>query len=1002
MKTFLLRTGLYLSLLFLVANCGIIKSKFLTHSKGTLQKPEISDFEEVYIPQLKSERKNFFKDSDAETHWVDSIYSQMTLEEKVGQLFMVAAYSNKDTTHTNAIEKLIRNQKIGGLIFFQGGPLRQANLTNRYQSKSKIPMFVGIDAEWGLSMRLDSTYRYPWNMTLGAIKDLKLVEKVGEMMGKESKRMGVHFNFAPVLDINTNPKNPIIGNRSFGENKVNVTEKAIALMNGVQNQGVFSTGKHFPGHGDTAIDSHLGLPTVTSSREHLDVVELYPYKRMFDEGLVSVMVGHLDVPSLEFRQNFPSSISYNVVTNLLQKELEFDGLIFTDALNMKGISKYRRPGELELDALLAGNDILLFPENVPLAVETISKAYQENALSEERLALSVKKILKYKFKAGLNHFKPIAIPNLISDINPVENEALQYQLYENATTVLKNGGDILPIKDLVNNKIAYVKLGEDTNASFISTLKKYADVTEVTAPTIDSLNVKLKEFTTVIVGYHKPDKPWKNNDFTSNELIWLQEIARNNRVIVDVFAKPYSLLPLANYSEIEGLIVSYQNNDVAQQVSAELIFGAIEAKGKLPVSINDNFKVNDGLSTERLNRLGFTTPENVGMSSEKLTKIDALVQKAIAGKMAPGVQVLVARKGKVIYQKAFGSYTYDSDVKVTNETIFDIASVSKIVGTLPNVMQQYDQQKINLESTLGSMLPIFANSDKKDIRFKELLSHYAGLVSWVPFYKATLDAKEKPLAKYYNKIANSQFSKQVADSLFIRNDYHDTIMKIIVDSKLSVKKEYKYSDFTFIILGNYLEKLTGKPLDVLASEQFFKPLGATNTFYNPLQKIDRNRIAPTEIDTYFRHQKIQGYVHDMAAAIEGGIGGHAGVFSNAMDIAKIMQMYLQKGNYGNQQYFSTKTFDDFNTCYFCSEGNRRGLGFDKPQLSGDSPTCGCVSKSSFGHTGFTGIMTWADPVTEIVYVFISNRTYPTNPVNTLSKEHIREDIQKVISEAIIK
>jgi beta-glucosidase-like glycosyl hydrolase/CubicO group peptidase (beta-lactamase class C family) len=1002
MKTFLLRTGLYLSLLFLVANCGIIKSKFLTHPKVTLQKPEISDFEEVYIPQLKSERKNFFKDSDAETHWVDSIYGQMALEEKIGQLFMVAAYSNKDTTHTNAIEKLIRNQKIGGVIFFQGGPLRQANLTNRYQSKSKVPLFVGIDAEWGLSMRLDSTYRYPWNMTLGAIKDLKLIEKVGELMGKESKRIGVHFNFAPVLDINTNPKNPIIGNRSFGENKVNVTEKAIALMNGVQNQGVFSTGKHFPGHGDTAIDSHLGLPTVTSSREHLDVVELYPYKRMFDEGLVSVMVGHLDVPSLEFRQNFPSSISYNVVTNLLQKELEFDGLIFTDALNMKGISKYRKPGELELDALLAGNDILLFPENVPLAAETISKSYQENVLSEERLALSVKKILKYKFKAGLNHYKPIVIPNLIRDINPVENEALQYQLYENATTVLKNGGDILPIKDLVKNKIAYVKLGDDTNASFISTLKKYAGVTEVSAPTIDSLNVKLKEFTTVIVGYHKADKPWKNNDFTSNELIWLQEIARNNRVIVDVFAKPYSLLPLANYSEIEGLIVSYQNNDIAQQVGAELIFGAIEAKGKLPVSINDNFKVNDGLSTERLNRLGFTAPENVGMSSEKLTKIDALVQKAIAGKMAPGVQVVVARNGKVIYQKAFGNYTYDSDEKVTNETIFDVASVSKIVGTLPNVMQQYDQQKLNLDTTLGSMLPIFVNSDKKDIRFKELLSHYAGLVSWIPFYKATLDAKEKPLAKYYRKIASSQFSKQVADSLFIRNDYHDTIMKIIVDSKLSTKKEYKYSDFTFIILGNYLERMTGKPLDILATEQFFKPLGATNTFYNPLQKNDKNRIAPTEIDTYFRYQKIQGYVHDMAAAIEGGVAGHAGVFSNAMDIAKIMQMYLQKGNYGNQHYFSAKTFDDFNTCYFCSEGNRRGLGFDKPQLSGDSPTCGCVSKSSFGHTGFTGSMAWADPATEIVYVFLSNRTYPTNPVNTLSKEHIREDIQKVISEAIIK
>lgn len=1003
MKTYFPQLFICLSLLFLVTNCVTKKNNVaVVPTIVSLQKPDISDFEEVYIPQIKSKRKKIFADSEAQTLWVDSIYNKMTLEEKVGQLFMVAAYSNKDSTHVNTIDKLIKDYKIGGVIFFQGGPLRQAHLTNRYQSKSKVPLFVGIDAEWGLSMRLDSTYRYPWNMTLGAIKDLKLIEKVGELMGKESKRMGVHFNFAPVLDINTNPKNPIIGNRSFGENKVNVTEKAIALMTGVQKQGVFSTGKHFPGHGDTAIDSHLGLPTVASSREHLDFVELYPYKRMFDEGLVSVMVAHLDIPNLEFRQHYPSSISYNIVTNLLQNDLEFDGLIFTDALNMKGINKYRKSGEIEIDALIAGNDILLFPENVPLATEKIIKAYQDSIFSEERLARSVKKILKYKFKAGLNHYKPISIPNLISDINPAENEALQFELYENATTVLKNDNEILPIKNLVNNKIAYVKLGDDVNSSFVSTLKKYTEVTEVAASTVDSLNVKLKEFNTVIIGYHKADKAWKNTDFNPTELIWLQEIAKNNNVILDVFAKPYSLLPLTNYNDIEGLIISYQNNDIAQQVGAELIFGAIEAKGKLPVSIHDNFKVNQGLSTEKLNRLGFTAPENVGMSSSVLSNIDLLAQKVIAGKMAPGVQILVARKGKVIYQKAFGHYTYDADVKVTNETIFDVASVSKIVGALPNVMQQYDQQKINLETTLGSMLPLFSNSDKKDIRFKDLLTHYAGLVAWIPFYKATLDSNEKPLEKYYKNTPNEQFSRKVADSLFIRNDYHDTIMKLIVESKLSLKKEYKYSDFTFIILGNYLERVTGKTLDVVASEQFFKPIGANNTMYNPWQKIDVNRIAPTEMDAYFRHQKLQGYVHDMAAAMEGGVAGHAGLFSNAMDIAKMMQMYLQKGNYGNQQFFSAKTFDDFNTCYFCSEGNRRGLGFDKPQLGLEGPTCGCVSMSSFGHTGFTGIMTWADPATEIVYVFMSNRTYPSNPVNILSKEHIREDIQKVISEAIIK
>lgn len=998
MKIFFIRIGFFMTMLFLVTNCGSTKNK----KNLPFAKPVVSENEDIYVPHLKSERKVFFKDTYAETHWVDSIYNQMTFEEKAGQLFMVAAYSNKDTVHVHAIDKLIKDHKIGGVIFFQGGPLRQAQLTNRYQAKSKVPLFVGIDAEWGLSMRLDSTYRYPWNMTLGAIQDLKLIEKVGEKMGKESKRMGIHFNFAPVLDINTNPKNPIIGNRSFGENKVTVADKAIALMTGVQNQGVFSTGKHFPGHGNTSTDSHHSLPTVNYSKEHIDMVELYPYKRMFDEGLVSVMVGHLNVPSLELRENYPSSLSYNVVTNVLQKDLGFDGLIFTDALNMKGVSNFKKPGDVDLEAFLAGNDILLFAENVPLAIEKICQAYENGFIPEERLALSVKKILHYKYKAGLNKYKPIITENLYNDINPKENDALQYQLFENATTVLKNKGEILPIKSLANNKIAYVKLGDDDGSSFITTLKKYTEISEVSAPTIDSLNLKLKEFTTVIVGFHKSDKAWRNHDFTQTELFWLQEIAKNNNVILDVFAKPYSLLPMASFDEIEGLIVSYQNSAISQEVAAELVFGAIDAKGKLPVSINDNFKVNDGLSTQKLNRLGFTAPENVGMSSAKLSQIDVLAQKAISGKMAPGIQVLVARKGKVIYQKSFGYYTYDTAEKVTNATVYDVASLTKILSTLPNVMQQYDQQKINMETTLGTMLPIFNNSDKQDIRFKELLSHYAGLIAWIPFYKETIDNAGIPLEKYYRKTPNEQFSKQVAYSLYIRNDYHDTIMKMIVDSKLSLKKEYKYSDFTFMILRDYLERATAKKIDVLSFENFYKPLGANNTMYNPLQKMEKSAIPPTEIDTYFRHQVIQGYVHDMAAAMEGGIAGHAGIFSNAMDVAKIMQMYLQKGNYGNHQYFSEKTFNDFNTCYFCQEGNRRGVGFDKPQLGIEGPTCGCASMTSFGHTGFTGTMAWADPENEIVYIFLSNRTFPNDPKNMLSKENIREDIQKVIYEAIEK
>ena len=1009
MKNFLLIIGLCVAFLFLVTNCS--STKITKPLATSVSKPEVISNQQIpktdndnYTPISKANRKNFFPETQFETRWVDSIYNQMTFDEKVGQLFMVAAYSNKDTIHTNAVEKLVRDYKIGGLIFFQGGPMRQARLTNKYQSMAKVPLFIGIDAEWGLSMRIDSTFRYPFNMTLGAIRDLKLVEKVGVSLAKESKRMGIHFNFAPVLDINTNPKNPIIGYRSFGENKVNVTEHAIALMKGAQGQGIFSTGKHFPGHGDTATDSHTTLPIVNATRDHIEKIELYPYKRMFDEGMVSVMVAHLNVPSLEPREGYPTSISPAVVTDLLKKQLGFDGLIFTDALNMKGASNFKKPGDIDLEAFMAGNDILLFAENVPLAAENICMAYQDSLISNTRIAESVKKILHYKYKAGLHNYKPIEGINLYNDLNPKSNETLQYELYENAVTVVKNDGNILPIKNL-NQKIAYVKLGDDTNSSFLSTLKKYTDITEVSETNIDTLMTKIKDFETVIIGYHKSDKSWwKSPELTVPELQIIDSIASKKKVIIDCFAKPYSLSRILNFDELPGVIVSYQNGNIAQEVSAELIFGAIGAKGLLPVSINSTLKAGDGITTQKLNRLGFATPESVGMSSEKLKQIETYAQKAIDGKMTPGMQIVVARKGKVIYQKSFGKQTYEGDVKVKNSDLYDVASLTKMVATLPNVMQVYDQKKVTLETTLGEMLPLFKGSNKQNIRFKELLSHYGRMQAWIPFYKATLDSTTKvPLERYYRKIYSEGFTKRVSDSLYLRDDYNDTIMTRIIQSPLIDKKEYRYSDFTFIILKHYLEKVMGRHLDELATNNFYKTLGMNNTLYNPLNKFDKSIIAPTEIDTYFRHDTIQGYVHDMEAAMEDGVGGHAGIFSNAMDIAKMMQMYLQKGNYGGIQYFSEATFNDFNTCWFCTEGNRRGLGFDKPQLNGAGPSCGCVSMSSFGHTGFTGTIAWADPETDIVYVFLSNRTYPdSNLPNKLSKENIREDIQKVIQEAIIE
>lgn len=941
------------------------------------------------------------KDIYEQQRWVDSVYKKMTFDEKVGQLFMVAAYSNKDEAHFEAIDKLVADYKVGGLIFFQGGPVRQANLTNRFQSKAKIPMLIGIDAEWGLSMRLDSTYKYPWNMTLGAIKDNSLIEKMGEQMAEQSKRLGIHFTFSPVVDINTNPNNPIIGNRSFGETREIVTDKALAYMNGLQSNGVFATAKHFPGHGDTASDSHQTLPTVTFSKERIDSIEIYPYKKLIEQGLASVMVAHLNVPSLEQQSGLPSSLSSKVVTDILKKQLKFEGLIFTDALNMKGASNFKQPGDIDLAAFLAGNDVLLFAEDVPKALLKFKEAYKKKKLTEERLAYSVKKILKYKFKAGLKHYKPIEVENLYEDLNKPDYDGLNEQLFENAITTLQNTDEIIPIKALNTEKIAYVKIGDDSSTVFINYLNEYTKVDEIEGSSIEIILSKLKDYTKVIIGFHKVDNIWKKNNPTAEEIRWINSISKQKKTILTFFTRPYSLPSTVDYTTLEGLILAYQNNNFTQKIVPEIIFGSTSSKGKLPVSINDTFLVNTGIYTKEIKRLGFDTPENQGMNGKKLDKIDSIIKMAIKDKMTPGAQIVVARRGKVIYQKSFGNHTYTDNIPVTDDDLYDVASLTKVLATLPSLMQVYDKGEITLNDKLGDMLPVFKGSNKESATLLDMLTHQARFQPWIPFYKNTLDATKHPDSKYYRTTASKEFPYKVAENLYIRKDYNDTLINIIAKSSLLPSKQYKYSDFAFILLKEYLELKTKKKLDVLANENFYSLMGMNHTTYKPLEKFPLEQIIPTEEDNYYRYQTVQGNVHDMAAAMQGGVSGHAGLFSNAIDVAKMMQMFLQNGVYGNNRFFSEKTMNAFNTCYFCDQENRRGVGFDKPQLGISGPTCGCVSMTSFGHTGFTGTMAWADPEKEIVYVFLSNRTYPdSNATNRLSRANIRENIQKVIYESI--
>ncbi|MEM9686370.1 MAG: glycoside hydrolase family 3 N-terminal domain-containing protein [Bacteroidota bacterium] len=942
------------------------------------------------------------KDAGAQQRWVDSVYNAMSLQEKIGQLFMTSVFSSQDTAHTNRIKRLIKNHHIGGVIFSKGGPIRQSRLTNAYQAMSKTPLLIAMDAEWGLAMRLDSTFAYPWNMTLGAIKDNSIIEKIGFSIGTHLKRQGVHINFAPDVDINTNPKNPIIGNRSFGEGRENVTDKAIAFTRGMQNAGVMACAKHFPGHGDTDKDSHKTLPTINFSKARIDSVELYPYKQLIKEDLASVMIAHLNVPSLEPRDGYPSSISRNIVTELLKEKMKFKGLIFTDALNMKGASNFTGPGDIDLQAFLAGNDVLLISGDIPKAVQKIEEAYNKRIITEARLAHSVKKILQAKYKAGLHRYKPIDTTNIIADLNTIEDKLLYENAIKNAITIVKNKKEILPVKTLEDKRIAYVSFGDDSGSHFLKALQKYTKVEHVKADLLNELLVKLAEYNLVIIGLHRSNaNPWKPYKFTSQELVWLYEIARIKNVILDVFVKPYALLDLVSTENIEGIVVSYQNSKTAQEKSAEIIFGAIEAKGMLPVTSHRNFPLHTSVKTAALSRLQYGLPESVGVNSRKLKKIDSVVQIAMDSAMVPGAQLLVARKGKVIYHKAFGKPTYDTDRTVRLTDIYDVASLTKILASLPMVMKLEETGKIALQSKLREILPELRGTNKADLTVLGILSHYAKLKPWIPFYRKTLDTvSRQPSAKYYNKVASNTFGIKVTEDLYLRNDYKDSIFKRIIDTDLREHLEYRYSDLPFFIFKRYIEKTYKQPLDKLVWETIYKPIGANYTTYNPLEKFDKEVIIPSEEDTYYRYQTIHGYVHDMGAAMQGGVGGHAGLFTNANDIAKIMQMYLQKGFYGGKRYFKETTIDKFNTCYFCKSNNRRGVGFDKPQLGETGPTCGCVSMTSFGHSGFTGTYTWADPADELVYVFLSNRTYPTATNRKLITHGTRTIIQQLIYDAI--
>jgi beta-glucosidase-like glycosyl hydrolase/CubicO group peptidase (beta-lactamase class C family) len=944
--------------------------------------------------------------------WVDSVFNTLTPDERIAQLIMVAAYSNRSAEHKAEILKLIREQKIGGLVFFQGGPGREARLMNEFQAASKVPLLMAMDAEWGVGMRLDSTINYPYQMALGAIQDNTLLYQMGVEVGRQLRRAGIHVNFAPVVDVNNNPANPVINYRSFGEVKTNVAQKATAYMKGMQDQYVLTTAKHFPGHGDTGTDSHFALPQINHTRARLDSLELYPFRELMQAGLGGIMVAHLNIPALDPSQR-PSTLSKPIITGVLRNDLKFEGLIVTDAMNMKGVTAANPPGVVDKDALVAGNDVLEFTEDVPRTVAEVRKAIKAGVITQKEIDDKCRRMLAVKYWVGLNKRAPVRVARIAEDLNTPQAQLLLRKLTEASLTVLNNEANLLPLMGLDTLRVASVSIGTEKVTPFQKSLGLYTAVQhftlpkEATAVQIETVRGQLKKYNVVIGAIHDDGiRPQNKVTLSAEGQAFVSELAAQKSTVMAVFKNPYVLDKLKDIELADGLIVTYQDNTLTEELTAQLIFGGISASGHLPVSIGIKYKAGQGLAVQGGIRFSYTIPEDAGMSSKILyNTIDSLMTQAMNARATPGGVILVAKDKKVVMHKAYGYHDYADTIKVKLTDLYDLASVTKISTGLPSLMKLYDEHKWKLDSKLSEFLPSYKHTNKADLTMKDILTHQAGFKPFIPFWSKTVKDNGNYKRSAIRSDSSKRFPIKLKDHLYLNRKYPDKMVKGIGKSPVSKEKKYVYSDFFFMLAPRVVGSMIDQDFETYIQTNFYRPLGATTLTYNPLKKYPKKMIVPTEHDYLFRHTPIHGRVHDENAAMMGGISGHAGLFANANDLAKLMQMYLSMGEYGGKRYISEATFKEFTHTQFPELNNRRALGFDKPNLvytGENNNTAKDASADSFGHTGFTGILTWMDPQTGLLYIFLSNRVNPTRDNTRLYQMNTRTKIQQVMYDALIK
>ena len=936
-----------------------------------------------------------------EERWVDSVYNSLTMEQRVGQLLNVRA-NLPNKPYFAEIQELIEKYNIGGVTFFRTDAEPLLKQVNQWQSLAQTPLMVGIDGEWGLGMRLNDGISYPYQMTLGAIQNQALIGEMGAQIAEQCRRLGINVDFAPDIDVNNEPTNPVIGMRSFGEDPKDVAERGTQYALGLQNNGVLPTMKHFPGHGDTKTDSHETLPKVDKKLKELKKTELYPFEYLINQGVAGAMVGHLYMPAIEPEKNLSSSISKNVVTGLLKEEMGFEGIIFTDAMEMKGAYKGVHPDSVGLRAIMAGADVVLMPINPENTIQIIVNQLDDEKL-QSRVEESCKKILRYKYSLGIANYKPQSEVSVDNDLHRIKYYNLRQRLYNEAVTMLRNKDGVLPLEK--TQTVAVVSFGEKDNVAQKLVSEGYDVKSYLLDKKIkghDKLRIinELKHYKLVVVNIQGTSiYATKNFGITDEMVDFVKDLSKNNKVVFNLFACPYALNKFDFKKSPLAVIVGYEDVQGAVNAVVDVMVGNLNPSGKLPVRISRKFKAGDGIGFENM-----LTPETlpVALIDNKFTKkVDSIALNGIEVGAFPGCQIIAMKDGKIVYDKCFGHFTYDGGHEVQPDDVYDIASLTKVFATTFAIMKLYDDGKISLESKLSDYFPYLKNTDKGDIKLIEIMTHQAGLTAWIPIYKSTIK-DGKPDSDFYRKNIDEDHTVRVAKDMYISKEYKFDIAETVIVSE-TCEKKYKYSDLGFYFLPKIVEMVTNMPYEKYLEENFYKPLNLNHIYFKPLKHTALDKIAPTENDTCFRMQLLQGDVHDQAAALMGGVSGHAGLFADARDLAVMMQLLLNEGYANNRQFLSSYTVKKFTSAPFKDNKNRRGIGFDKPEVDPDvkyyTPSKQ-ASMKSFGHTGFTGTFAWADPENQLIVIFLSNRIYPDASNNKLSKLDIRTKIHEMFYEAV--